>query len=773
MVSKSFLYKHAEGNIDRSNHHQLLVSRHTTPGSGNATMDAAKNARRVDHTTFWNRLDRGLLNELEAKIPSEIVPQTSKLFPGETWFGMAASVVHYADPGFKEKHLIYNLNAAYASLPAAQGIIGRLLQASGWSSNPDQETQVAWLVASVSTGSLIAADDLARMDEQAYQQADSVFRKLGGYNGGEQIVRDITPEEVCDILSEPNPESLKRACDKLGRTDFLLDTDGNGLLHHAAMFNKLESIRYLVTELKVDVNTRNFAGETPLYKCCLAGHEEVVKLLIQCDADATIPANPFGVTCMHWLFNFKDCEMESIANLLVISGGAAIDAIAEGQTDGKWRQHILTQHFPYEWPWGTPLHWAVAARSKVAADLLLKMGGNINALDSKTPTARSASPLVTAVYRQDARMIQFLLTKGASADLFGEKKRSLLHLLVIDHLSISGLFPLPRCVRSWVSFGSSEKSLESLRKCIRLLVSRGCDIDYQDQRSHTPLADAIRTKNSCAAYALLEAGANADFEFPGGGSLLHDWLQFDARCLDYPEMYSPVLQKLLDLCETIDRRDIFGSTIFEVAVGARSTNQQFENSLTSLLARGSPPTLDTPNQYGETPLMSLLKSHDSENTFERVKVLLSKGAKATLKNLDDEDCLYLLCANSSMCDADTLAIAISVLSVSPPLEQRQIASKSHSRRSGRTALMKAVEDGKFECVEYLTRLKIDVNVLGSSDNRTALDQALRTADASRSQFAENLMKKLGRAKVQPALDDSSAFEHAEKGPDTVTMGPRK
>ncbi|EHK20671.1 uncharacterized protein TRIVIDRAFT_153972, partial [Trichoderma virens Gv29-8] len=71
------------------------------------------------------------------------------------------------------------------------------------------------------------------------------------------------------------------------------DNDGISLLHSASLNGHVHTARYLV-ENGVSVNTTvNHA--TPLFSACLHGHKEVVKILLQYDADKSI-TDQYGIT---------------------------------------------------------------------------------------------------------------------------------------------------------------------------------------------------------------------------------------------------------------------------------------------------------------------------------------------------------------------------------------------------------------------------------------------------------------------------------------------
>lgn len=72
----------------------------------------------------------------------------------------------------------------------------------------------------------------------------------------------------------------------------------------------------------------------------------------------------------------------------------------------------MSEHFPFYWPLGASLHWAIVARSWKGVYLLLELDADINALDLPHEE-KGQSALAIVTYRNDAEMVENLLARGA------------------------------------------------------------------------------------------------------------------------------------------------------------------------------------------------------------------------------------------------------------------------------------------------------------------------------------------------------------------------
>jgi hypothetical protein len=76
------------------------------------------------------------------------------------------------------------------------------------------------------------------------------------------------------------------------------DANKRGALHFAAIEGQTEICNYLLQDLKLNIDSKDDDGETPLIHAARQGHTATAKYLIDRGADATIASN-LGATALH------------------------------------------------------------------------------------------------------------------------------------------------------------------------------------------------------------------------------------------------------------------------------------------------------------------------------------------------------------------------------------------------------------------------------------------------------------------------------------------
>lgn len=216
-----------------------------------------------------------------------------------------------------------------------------------------------YLVRGAASGSLYALLELTALDPDLAERARTEFKEKTGYNQ----------------FFSPLQGQFPLSCDAT-------DVEGNTRIHHLAATGSHVALRETLLDehMKKVIDLQNKHGETALYKACLTGCEGSLFLLCQCGADASLPSSLNRLTCLHWLFNFPSNQIDRVLSLLLRSG-ADINAVADSYPSSVIADH----HFPFRWPLGTPLHFAVHTHNYMAIGALMSHGADANIRDIRDP----------------------------------------------------------------------------------------------------------------------------------------------------------------------------------------------------------------------------------------------------------------------------------------------------------------------------------------------------------------------------------------------------
>ncbi|KAJ9188036.1 hypothetical protein P3X46_003436 [Hevea brasiliensis] len=169
------------------------------------------------------------------------------------------------------------------------------------------------------------------------------------------------------------------------RIEIVKDRDGRTALHCAAEKGNTDVCKYLLGEVKINVDLRDRKGKTPLHCASLHGRYHAAVSLLENGA------NPNATTSQKFTPLHYAAQRGSGGVLqLLISNGAEIDAQADS---------------------GTPLQEAASRGLKEAVKILLDNNANAGA----DPNMRTVgpSPLEYAASLGDAKSIKYLLDWGA------------------------------------------------------------------------------------------------------------------------------------------------------------------------------------------------------------------------------------------------------------------------------------------------------------------------------------------------------------------------
>ena len=629
-------------------------------------------------------------------------------------------------PRDQDRTLMYMKAAAERSHIPAQAMIARINQAVQTSSvlSVPHSLVDRYLYNGAVTGSYIALEDLRARNVSKAHHARQEFRLAGGYNNNisrSKLVPYLQPSYSATHINE------------------VLDEAGNQPLHYAAAFGEAKIVRELIRS-GATIDQENGAGETPLYQACLAGSSECVEILTVSGANAAICAGPFSVSCLHWLFNFDDEIIPSVA-LWLISRGAKLHARTKHIKDGKIPRQISWHHFPFHWPPGTPLHWASFTRSSTAVEALLREGANVDELDMEGEF-RAQTALSIAMYRGDSKMVELLVSNGANPNRTDGAGCTPAHMMAITSDQMNGLFNMSNALKWWTYHGSWTNHLSELNKCATCIRSAGGDLNAQSRvcgssdNLATPILDAAQYGSGGSLLALLNAGASPKCRISySGESPFHIWVLGDSRRQPYHEAFKLVCEELLNGADDPGLRDAKGRSVLHSTLGT-SSDEDFQY-LTRLLTSSSRPIhVDVTDYEGSTPLLMAAGLHfstdHSHEAVDRSAWLLGLGANPRARDADNRDLVWIACNNISLSDTQCLDLIERSMRDLDESEQKRVLNTSMSMSDQQTALIGAVWNHFGKVVSRFLKAGVDFN-RATRRGMTALDTALDHAQHMRQQ----------------------------------------
>ncbi|CAM0874139.1 unnamed protein product [Alopecurus aequalis] len=244
----------------------------------------------------------------------------------------------------------------------------------------------------------------------------------------------------------------RRLAEKLGA---VMDGSGMRLIHYAALGGSLPVCRYLLEDLRLDVDVRGALGETAIAAAIGRGNVELVRLFLDQGAD-TEKLDSNGCTLLH--FASKQGNPEIVK--LLISKGAHVNALNLGGTalhaaasDGRddivkiLLDHGADHTIALSATDYTALVLATASGSVKCVKLLLEAGADVDGIGKETP-------LMIAATEGSTDILKCLVLAGADANVTDNYGRTPIEIAAHsdrrEHVEI--LFPftsrMPN-VRDW------------------------------------------------------------------------------------------------------------------------------------------------------------------------------------------------------------------------------------------------------------------------------------------------------------------------------------
>ncbi|PIA36260.1 hypothetical protein AQUCO_03400278v1 [Aquilegia coerulea] len=231
---------------------------------------------------------------------------------------------------------------------------------------------------------------------------------------------NLKSQQLLEAASTGNLERLKNLAAQLddgkGLARTIADTkhlkDGQTALHVAVRNGKLEVFKYLVDDLKLDFESKDGKGFTPLHHAASEGHKQLVQALISrganvnAEADWGTPLNMAAGNGRHGV----------VVMLLTHHANPNIGS------DGLF----------------TPLAASILATSLLCVSLLIEAGADPNA------EACGESPLLLATCERETEIMKFLLKAGADPNVTNDFGMTPLELAAWkgNHQEAQILFPV-------------------------------------------------------------------------------------------------------------------------------------------------------------------------------------------------------------------------------------------------------------------------------------------------------------------------------------------
>ncbi|KAF2805772.1 ankyrin [Mytilinidion resinicola] len=690
---------------------------------------------------YWSSLDMHVLRSLDQQYTQQEKRGKSGGFSGESLFGMTEACSQQPIEGSADKILKYILASAKKGYVPARAICAKVYEAFDRRIDVDEKTLMQWEKEAVLDGFMFYRHPF--LEEERHEEQRQQFRRNGGYC-------DDAFLGMAPILATARDVNRLATWLRKFSIDYAVDSIGNTMMHACAALGEIDSVRILLDKSNAELVNEN--EETPLYKACQAGHTAVVLLLLRNGHRAT-PTKDMSISPLHWLFNFPESDIPQIADALAKSGGVDVNHMIKPPRYYGRTPRYLMKHFPFEFPLGSPFHWAAFARNKTALDVLLNLGANIDATyDNEN---HGTTPLAQAVCTEDAPLVAYLLGKGADISVKNKEGRNPLHLMSLgagnDHVLSSGKWD------SWVRHGSWGKSVQSAKDVVHLLVKAGVDIEGRTNTwgKRTPLltaSDPIYRKEH-VVQALLDEGANAEAKTERSEeNVLHLWCSTDPSLLRYPHMYKSLFAYMIEKVNDLDSQaGALEETVLHEMVKTQMPAEKLFEYIELLFADPKhSPNINARNRDGNTPLMVACLGLPKD-IVERIRFLLKHGARPSDMNDSQENFILRLVENYTLMDADSLSalqLLFSHESFTPDVLRKFINETSF------TALTKCAAEGRLRTLSYLLQLGMDARVNEKVTIRgtetTTLDEAFFSANSARFVYIGHASELLTKEEIEEA-----------------------
>jgi len=350
----------------------------------------------------------------------------------------------------------------------------------------------------------------------------------------------------------------------------------NGSSLHIATQRDDQPIAELLLANKANPNATNGTGDTALHISASRGSQKLAELLLTNKA-AIDPINNNGETP---LALSAKAGFDSTASLLL---SHRADVNFRNPIDGGWKG------------W-TALHYAVSAKKKGAAALLLKNGADPNVkigsnlkIDAVN-VSKGCTPLIMSALEDEPDILASLLEAKADPNLKDD----------------GGLTPAIATMHLW--------HMPIARRMLSLLLEHGANTETPDIEGKTLLMSAIEYQNKEIVEMLLAHKANVNAQSPHGDSPLHFAItpMFQDRRF---EVVLAIVELLLSAGADVNLQNIDGKTPLNHLLNYPKPNPQdarfasYSKVLDILHAHGA---------VADVPRLDVIELRRSDANFSRV-----------------------------------------------------------------------------------------------------------------------------------------------------------
>ncbi|KAG8389260.1 hypothetical protein BUALT_Bualt02G0210500 [Buddleja alternifolia] len=217
------------------------------------------------------------------------------------------------------------------------------------------------------------------------------------------------------------------------------DSKGLTVLHYAAFTGKTQVCRYLIGDVKMNIDLKTDKGDTPLSLAVMEEHFSTANYLINHDADVNASCLK-GMTALHYAAeNGADIEADSDY------GTPLQRASSRGKKEAvkTFLDHNSNTYSASPLSM-TPVMLSIMAQSFECLDMLLKAGADPNCVScGMTPLSYTAS-------ESENEFMKFLLKAGANPNVVGTTGMTPLEYaaMACNHEGLMTLFPLTTRITS-------------------------------------------------------------------------------------------------------------------------------------------------------------------------------------------------------------------------------------------------------------------------------------------------------------------------------------